>query len=316
MSQPIKPPVTYFGGKTRIADRIVALFPPHGHYVELFGGSLAVLLAKRPSDMETVNDLDGALMTFWRVLRDRPADLERVCALTPHSRAEHERVRRPNCVECGQPLSRVRGVWLDERRAGHCPKAATVVGPHQPETFDDLETARRVWVKLSQGRGGHTSRPTGWRHYQDARGSHASMPDYLAAYVGRIMPCAARLARVSLESRPALELVELYGKHRATLLYADPPYPGLARWDSDRRYEFEMLDEQGHRELAIALNAARASVLVSGYDSPLYDELYAGWNRREIPASAGVGNGEERARTEVVWSNREFPVEQDGLFDV
>lgn len=40
--------------------------------------------------METVNDLDGDLISFWRVLRDRPADLARVCALTPHARAEFE----------------------------------------------------------------------------------------------------------------------------------------------------------------------------------------------------------------------------------
>ncbi|MFE3058088.1 hypothetical protein [Nocardia sp. NPDC059239] len=47
-----------------------------------------MLLAKPAARMETVNDIDGDPMTFWRVLRDRPADLARVCALTPHSRAE------------------------------------------------------------------------------------------------------------------------------------------------------------------------------------------------------------------------------------
>nr|VTP01796.1 hypothetical protein BIN_B_04196 [Mycobacterium riyadhense] len=29
-------------------------------------------------------------MVFWRVLRERPIELARVCALTPHSRAELE----------------------------------------------------------------------------------------------------------------------------------------------------------------------------------------------------------------------------------
>jgi site-specific DNA-adenine methylase len=85
----VKPPVAYCGGKTTIADRIVALLPEHGHYVEPFAGSLAVLLAKPPSRMETVNDIDQDLI-FWRVLRDRPGDLERTCGLTPHSRAEHQ----------------------------------------------------------------------------------------------------------------------------------------------------------------------------------------------------------------------------------
>jgi DNA adenine methylase len=84
----VKPPVTYYGGKTTIAARIVSLLPRHRHYVEPFAGSLAVLLAKPPSPMETVNDIDRDLMTFWRVLRERPADLGRACVMTPHSRRE------------------------------------------------------------------------------------------------------------------------------------------------------------------------------------------------------------------------------------
>ena len=61
----------YYGGKGNLAEWIAGTFPPHEHYVEPFGGSLAVLLAKAPSRMETVNDLDGGLVTFWRVLRER-----------------------------------------------------------------------------------------------------------------------------------------------------------------------------------------------------------------------------------------------------
>ncbi|WP_156485651.1 DNA adenine methylase [Tsukamurella pseudospumae] len=71
----IAPPITYFGGKQRLAKAIAGMFPPHRHYVEVCGGSLAVLLAKRPSTHETVNDIDANLMTFWRMVRDRPDDL-------------------------------------------------------------------------------------------------------------------------------------------------------------------------------------------------------------------------------------------------
>ncbi|MGW2090554.1 DNA adenine methylase, partial [Streptomyces sp. NPDC001880] len=84
----MKSPVPYFGAKGRTAPWIVSVLPAHQHYVEPYCGGLSVLLAKQPSPMETVNDLDRELVTFWRVLRDRPADLIRACALTPHSRDE------------------------------------------------------------------------------------------------------------------------------------------------------------------------------------------------------------------------------------
>jgi DNA adenine methylase len=273
----MKPPFTYFGGKTSIAERIAALLPAHEHYVEPFAGSLAVLLAKRPGHMETVNDLDGDLMNFWQVLRDRPQDLERVCALTPHSRAEHQLSYEP--------------------------------------AASDLERARRIWITLTQGRSGQHHHRTGWRYYQDPRGSHSSMPDYLDAYTARIMPAAARLAGVSLECLPAIDLVQRYGRHGECLIYADPPYLESSRSSAGRgpSYGHEMLTGDQHRELADALLAARAAVVLSGYHSPLYDELYAGWDRCEIAAFTGNATTGGAHRTEVLWSNRPFPATQMDL---
>lgn len=280
-AEQIKPPFTYFGGKTRIAEKIAALLPAHEHYVEPFAGSLAVLLAKQPSAMETVNDLDGDLMNFWRVLRNQPEDLERVCALTPHARAEAQQAE-----------------WDDR------------------EDLDDLECARRLWVRLTQCRGGHTQRRTGWRYYQDPRGSHSSMPDYLDAYTGRIAAAAARLRGVSLECLPAIEVVERYGRHPGCLIYADPPYLGSVRtWTNDVAYGHEMYAEDQHQELAAALTATRAAVVLSGYDSQLYAELYDGWHRREIAAFTGNATAGDRHRTEVLWSNRPFPAAQADLFE-
>ncbi|WP_433257912.1 DNA adenine methylase [Streptosporangium sp. CA-135522] len=62
----------------KIADQIAVMLPEHTHHVEPFAGSLAVLPAKKPSRLETVNDLDCDLMTFWKVLREqRPIELAR-----------------------------------------------------------------------------------------------------------------------------------------------------------------------------------------------------------------------------------------------
>lgn len=279
------PPFPYFGGKTTLATRIAAVLPPHGHYVEPFAGSLAVLLAKQHAPMETVNDLDGEVVTFWRVLREQPADLARVCALTPHARAEHQDAY------------------------------------DRHDDLTDLERARRVWVCLTQGRGA-TLRTTGWRHYVAPAGGFG-MPGYLDGYVDRMAAASERLHQVSLECRPALELIARYGTSPDVLLYVDPPYLGTSRANQhDRarsrhtsaRYRIDMLDDEPHRELGQALLDCKAAVVLSGYPSPLYDEMFAGWDRIEFPTGTGQSaRGEWSTRTEVLWSNR--PIGQPSLFD-
>lgn len=273
--EPVRPPAPYYGSKQTIARKLVELMPPHQHYVEPFCGSLAVLLEKPPVAHETVNDLDGALVTFWRVLRDRPDDLCRVAALTPHSRAEH-------------------------------------LAAYDLAGCDELEVARRVWVQLTQGRGG-SRRRTGWRFYRDPANSSTSMPGYLRGYVDRMPPAADRLARVSLECRPALDVIRDYGTERDVLLYVDPPYLGSTR--SSRQYEVEMSTAAEHRDLAEALHGCTSAVVLSGYASPLYDDLYAGWDRLEIAAFTGQA-GDAQQRTEVVWSNRPLAAEHDLLAEL
>jgi DNA adenine methylase len=269
MTAELAPPFAYYGGKTTKAAHLAALLPAHRHYVEPFAGSLAVLLAKPAAPFETVNDLDGALMTFWRVLRDRGNDLARVSWLTPHSRAEHH-------------------------------QAYALTGADGND-LEELEVARRVWVQLSQGMGG-TRRRTGWRHFQDpGERSSVSMPDYLHAYVARMTPALRRLRQVSLEARPALDVIAAYGRHEHVCIYADPPYLGSTR--SSRQYAVEMSGDTEHRELADALKACRSTVVLSGYPSDLYDDLYADWHRLELASFTGQ-SGTAGHRTEVLWSNR------------
>ncbi|MBV6362744.1 DNA adenine methylase [Mycobacteroides chelonae] len=259
-----KSPAPYFGGKSWLAERLASVLPPHRHYVEVCGGSLAVLLAKRPSRQETVNDLDGFLMTFWRVLRDRPDDLERVCTLTPHSRAERA---------LAQEIS---------------------------SELDELEIARRVFVALTQGRSGSLTR-TGWRH--DLRPVSTPMPVVLQRYAGRIGAAAKRIRGVSLECRPAVELISAYGGDRGNLLYVDPPYivdKGIRRGGE---YRVEMRSDRAHRELLEACLVCDAAVVVSGYGSALYDSMLGDWYRWKIPMVTSQGSGDGR-RTEIVWSNR------------
>lgn len=266
----MKPPIQYFGAKGNIAEQLVALMPEHRGYIEPYAGSLAVLLAKPPAKIEVVNDLDERLMTFWRVLRDSPDELLRVADLTPHSREELER-------------------------------AAAL------DATTDLELARQVWVLLTQGRS-RTMKRTGWRYYADPRGTNASFQTYMDAYRARIGPAFDRLRSVSLECRPAVDVIARFGKYPENLLYVDPPYVHETRRGA--RYSHEMT-EGDHRALAASLSKCKAMVMLSGYESELYRELYGGWY--QVRLGARSDNAKHRSVVETVWSN--VPLHTNFLFD-
>lgn len=81
-----------------------------------------------------------------------------------------------------------------------------------------------------------------------------------------------------------------------TLFYVDPPYLPETRTAHDKGYRHEMTPDE-HRQLADVLRSVRGMVVLSGYDSPLYRELYADWR-----VTACAARGEKAvARTEVLW---------------
>ena len=264
--QALKPPFGYYGGKTHLAPKIAALLPPHAHDVEPFAGGLSVLLAKEPSPAETVNDLDSDLVTFWRVLRDQPEELERVCSLTPHSVDE---------LVCAADRSGV----------------------------PDLEVARRVFVVLTQGRR-HSLKTSGagdWRRAVKAAGV-VPMPRTLDAQVARISAVAERMNGVSLENDDAINIIRRYGREPSVCIYADPPYLGETRCKAGG-YGIDQMEEEFHREFAAACKEAKSSVVISGYDSALYAELFAGWERMDMTT---LHTQSYDRKMEVLWSNRPF----------
>ncbi|WP_307786600.1 DNA adenine methylase [Rhodococcus sp. KRD197] len=238
----LRPPFAYYGGKTRLAPMIAAALPDHTQYVEPYAGSLAVLFAKAPARLETVNDLDGDIVHFWRVLRERPDELARACALTPHARTE-----RTGALQ-------------------------------RPSDLDDVERARRIWVCLTAGRTG-TLRNTGWR-YDTSDAASTSMPRRLAGYVARIDAVAARLRSVSLEHRNALEVIEAYGGGRRTVIYADPPYVGEVRTRNYRTEMTSATDHHALAERLNACQAT--VVLSGYASELYDRKLYRDWYRTEL----------------------------------
>jgi len=268
-----KPPpgaVPWFGGKSRLADRIIQLLPKSKIYVEPYAGAAAVLIRREPAPVEVLNDLDRHVTGFFRCLQDRAScdELKHRLAATPVSQADFNRALT---ILAGEPTDLVTSAWaffLAHNQA-FCGKAPTSPGN---------------WSRARNSSKGMASQVSAWWHRVDS--------------IDRLR---ARLARVVIEQRAALDIFDLWDGPE-TVFYADPPYTHESR-KSSNDYRFEM-DDAAHAALVDRLLVVQGSVLLSGYPTPLYDRLVdAGWKRTEFQASSSTARGHSPARTEVLWSN-------------
>jgi len=181
--------------------------------------------------------------------------------------------------------------------------------------LDEIEVARRFFVRVTQSFGKNNGSQTSWSRTTSRTQSTALTT---AAKIKRFAACAERLRGCSIECRPAHEVVdELAGEE--TWVYVDPPYPAMVRRGNTRPnpkdYRTEMPSAEEHEQLAEALAATSAKVLVSGYGCELYDRLFAGWRRLEfevkVHSTHARGSGRE-GRTEVLWMN--YKPERGRLF--
>lgn len=270
-STALTPPLKWHGGKHYLAPKIVALMPPHVHYVEPYAGGLAVLLAKNPEGVsEVVNDLNGALTRFWKALQDEAA---------------FERFRRR--VEC-TPFSEAE--W----------ESATAALAEQGQALDDVTFAAAFFIACRQSLAGRCSTFAPLSRTRTRRGMNEQASAWMNALEG--LPAVhRRLRRVVVLNRPAVDVLRSQDGPE-TLFYLDPPYLHETR-ASTGQYVHEMT-EADHRELLTIIRTLKGKVMLSGYPSPLYDEALAGWARHtfDLPNNAAAGSQKNR-ETEVVWCN-------------
>ena len=271
VSTRFRAPFAWYGGKYYYATDIVAMFPKHRVYVEPFLGAGNVLLAKSPSEVEIVNDLDSRIINFFKVLRDREtfAELVRVLSLTPYSRAAFGEVCRE--PEPKEPVQRA--WWFFVR----CRQARGGVG------MSDNLTANR-WATSSRSR----------------RSMAEPVSKYLSAIEG-LEPIAERFRTIAIECRPALDVIDQYDA-KDVLFYCDPPYLPATRSKGEAATYFHEMTIDDHQKLLDRLVRAQGRVIVSGYDSELYNSAFAGWQRAEFEGKAHMNNS-GGARREVIWMN-------------
>jgi DNA adenine methylase len=189
----MKPLISYYGGKQRIASRIVEQIQRIDHkiYAEPFCGGCAVLYAKpepRPSNWddyrEAINDTDELVVNLYRVAREQPEALHDLIELTPYSRVEY-----------------VRAVDICK---GHVDAGS-------------LEKAWALYVNAQMSFG--NSMNTGWGASKTTR-SHAASWESKRQ---RLKAALSRLSRVHIDCQDALTFIDQWD-HPDTLFYCDPPY--------------------------------------------------------------------------------------------
>ena len=246
----MNPILKYPGAKWRLAPWILSHMPPHESYLEPFFGSGGVFFNKEPARIETINDMDGEVVNFFRICRNRPDELAEALQLTPWSREEREAAYEP--------------------------------------TEDELERARKFAIRCWMTFGAGVKKTQGWRHTTAKnRDGGPDNPRLWARLPQCVKDASARLLQTQIENRPALDVIQRYNGSRV-LIYADPPYVKSTRNAHGDSYQYEMTDAE-HEELLKALLEHKGMVLLSGYDNDIYNDMLKGWRKETIIAQAEKG---------------------------
>jgi len=281
------PALRYHGGKFRLASWIMQYFPEHTCYVEPFGGAAGVLLQKPRVYAEVYNDLDHAVYNFFKVIQnpEKRQRLIEALVFTPYSRDEFEQAWEP--------------------------------------TSDPIEEAKRLCIRAQMGFGsaGATNGKTGFRI--DTKREYGTAQHLWALYPESIATAGQRLSGVLIENRDASKVM-LDHDSEETLHFIDPPYVHETRiMSANRTYYKHELSNDDHESLLIHIKKLSGYVVLSGYDSELYNDHLKHWAKFTTQSRIAASRG-TKLRTEVAWVNpscmealnKQRPVSQKALFDV
>lgn len=190
--------INYPGAKWGMAREIVGLMPSHRSYLEPYFGSGAVLFNKPPSAIETINDIDGEVVNFFRILRELPDQLAQMVNMTPYAR----------------------DIYEDACKA---------------DTGGSLERAYQFAIRSRMAHGFRTNDNGGFKTDICGRERAYCLHNW-NRMPGDIMAAASRLKEVQIENRPALELIHRWN-YPDVMIYADPPYLLDTRGGRQYRHE-------------------------------------------------------------------------------
>lgn len=269
----------YYGGKNRpnMREFILSKFPADYrdlHYVETNFGSGGIFFGKEPSALETINDIDGNVVNFIRVLREDRQSLIDALRLTPWAKEEFELAKIKLCAGSDESLT-------------------------------PLERARLFYVLVRQGfnsatKGGSQT----WKFSVSPAIDSPKCPRQWKAAVNQLGLAADRLMDAQIDCMDALDLIAKYDS-ADTLFYIDPPYIHATRSKTSLDAYANETRNIWHENLVNLLLNLKGRAALSGYAHEIYTPLEAaGWKRFNMEVFAS-SNRNRVKRTESLWLNFE-----------
>lgn len=321
-------PFPYFGGKYKVADEVWARFGPVDNYIEPFGGSLAVLLARPESHewwnkKETAGDFSGHVVNFYRAVSAEPDKLAEL-ALYPVAEADLT-ARHLYLVRYENTLAEklamdpkfydleaaawwvwgisawVGGDWMSGK------------GAWKPEVEEGEEPGPGVYRKMPMVAGNHGGKGI-HKPVKGINNASEVYASYLQNLNGMFQLLKNRLIRVRLISGDWKRIQGAASKAAAgkiTGVFLDPPYDPKAR-----RLDLYGQSDDGSRDIhkeardyALSLTGDNSyRVAYCSYQDDEETKLFeeAGWSPYSWTASGGYGlQSDNQARTnrdlEIIW---------------
>lgn len=177
----------WVGGKNSCTDKIVAMMPEHYCYTEIFAGGLWIYFAKPVSKVEVVNDLNGELVNFYRVLQRKHEEFV--------LRSKHELYARELYYE-----------YYGDYMSGEHFK------------LSDVERAFRFFALIREA---YSAKFGGGWSYGATRNKPKSFFDVFRD--GSVERVSERLQNTYIDNRDFEDVIKGYDNEK-TLFLADPPY--------------------------------------------------------------------------------------------
>ena len=338
MSDTLKAPFPYFGGKSQIAAEVWKRFGKVPNYIEPFYGSGAVLLARPvPFDgVETINDMDGFICNFWRAVQHAPDEVAKHADNPVNENDMHARhFWLTERKETLAPKLEGDPEWFDAKIAGWwcwlmcCYIGSGVCSGDGPWSVQVIDGVRQLVHLSNAGRGVNRKLV----HLSDAGRSAIASESIVPVNVGIydwMRQLAARLSRVRVccgdwtrvcGGNNGDSLKHFFAGGNKCAIFLDPPYSAEAERNNTLYRKEDLTVAHDVREWAVRQgNDPRLMIALCGYDGE--HEMPADWSVLEWKTKGGyasVGGDEDsdakaNCKRERIWfSPHCLPPEQPTL---